>query len=1031
VNFKVNDPTAVDSFSLWGNGGHFLGHFGMNQLPLHLPDFLWNGLIFNHIRVCTGNTPGCCKEIQFLAPDCLPFKPCEITNLFVQTGPCTSDSTYKVTLNFNATNPGNGTFIVWANGSVLDTFNLSEAPIVIPDFPWNGGNNDVVTVCIGGTPGTDPNGCCKTKEFPVPDCLGVCDITDFQVIPGDCAPNTNTYPLTIKFNVTHPGNDSFDVYANGDLIGTYLLSQLPLTIPNYPSSGNPVDVIKVCINDQPNCCAITEFQTPDCGAQPCDVFDLTVTIGDCNPDGGYHLTINFGVTNPGNNLFDVYANGQLFGTYALSQLPLHIPNFPNNGNAIDLIKVCINDQPNCCILKEFQGPNCNANCHIFDLAVQVGDCNPLGGYHITINFGVTNPGNDFFDVWANGQFFGTFPLNQLPLHIPNFPGNGNNGDFIKVCINDHPDCCVVADFQAPNCDDCAITNLHVDTGDCNPDSTYHLFLDFDVNNTNATQFSLFGNGINLGIFNINQLPLHIPNFPWDGAGPNDFLKVCMLTNISSTTCCKTIEFPIPDCLHDGPCDINDLHVDTGICTDDSSYVLKFNFDVVNPPSNVFGVWANGQFLGMYGLGQLPITIQNFPWNGGPNDVLRICFGNTNAPPTACCAEIEFPVPDCLGNQNCEIFNMVVDPGDCTGDSTYNLALNFQVVNPLSNTFSVWANGDLFGTFNLNQLPLILQNFPWNGGNNDVVKVCFVSPNGVLGCCKTVEFPVPTCLGNGGNCEIFGMVVDPGNCSSDSTYSLFLNFQVANQPGNIFGVWANGVFQGTFNLNQLPLNFPNFPWNGGANDVVKVCFLDNAGNASCCRTLEFQVPDCLGNNDDCHIWDVMAIRTPCLCGQFFVAITLNHENGSASGFDLVGNGHNYGNYPYNTQQPIILGPFPGDGSTVYEFGAVDHENGDCEDGFVLGTVQCLTIIEEPGFAASLVISPNPASNWVNVTAQLASGTAIGQATVEVFHADGRLIQTQTVANAASFQLDVSNLPAGVYRMAIQGGAGRLDGSFSKL
>lgn len=938
VNVQVADSSAVDSFALWGNGQP-LGHFGLNQLPLHIPNFAWNGLIFNSVRVCTGNDPGCCKELQFLAPDCLPFDTCEVTNIFVQTGACTSDSTYKVVLNFNATNPGNGTFIVWANGTVLDTFNLSEAPITIPNFPWNGGPNDVITVCIGGSnvPGTTLGGCCKTKEFPVPSCLGTCDIFDLHVVAGDCDPNSNTYPITINFGVTHPGNALFDVWANGEYLGSFPLNQLPLTIPHYEASGNAVDVIKVCINDQPNCCAITEFETPNCGGQ---------------------------------------------------------------------------------------------DCHIFDLMVQVGDCNPAGGYKVTINFNVTNPGNDLFDVWANGQLFGTFPLNQLPLVIPNFPAGGNPVDLIKVCINDHPDCCISAEFLAPICDDCAIFDLHVDTGDCNPDSTYHLTLNFGYSNTTATEFTVFGNGINLGVFNINQLPLHIPNFPWDGAGPNDFLKVCFVGNNVGGVCCETIEFPTPACLH-GNCDINDLHVDTGACTSDSTYVLSFGFQVVNPPANTFGVWANGQFLGMYGLGQLPITIQNFPWNGGNNDVLKVCFAPNAAGTPACCAEIEFAVPTCLGNNNdCEIFDMVVDPGDCTSDSTYNAVLNFQVQNPLSNTFSVWANGTIFGTFNLSQLPLVLQNVPWNGGNNDVIKVCFVSPNGVLGCCKTIEFPVPDCLGNGGNCEIFGMVVDPGDCSSDSTYSLFLNFQAQNPPGNIFGVWANGVFQGTFNLNQLPLNFPNFPWNGGVNDVVKVCFLDNAGTATCCRSLEFEVPTCLGNNDDCHIWDVVAIRTGCLCGQFFVALTFNHDNGSSGGYDVVGNGNNYGNHPYNAQQPIILGPFPGDGTTVYEFGVTDHENGNCEDGFVLGIVECETAVADPGSASSLVISPNPASNWVNVTAMLENGANVGQAAVKVYHADGRLLQTQMVGNAASFQLDVSHLPSGVFRLSIEASAGRLDGTFTK-
>ena len=89
-----------------------------------------------------------------------------------------------------------------------------------------------------------------------------------------------------------------------------------------------------------------------------------------------------------------------------------------------------------------------------------------------------------------------------------------------------------------------------------------------------------------------------------------------------------------------------------------------------------------------------------------------------------------------------------------------------------------------------------------------------------------------------------------------------------------------------------------------------------------------------------------------------------------------------------------------------------------------------ITEVGGKASSLVLSPNPASNWLNVTAMLENGTDVGQATVKVYHADGRLVQTQEVPNAASFMMDISNLPGGVYRLSVQAGSGRLEGSFTK-
>ena len=89
------------------------------------------------------------------------------------------------------------------------------------------------------------------------------------------------------------------------------------------------------------------------------------------------------------------------------------------------------------------------------------------------------------------------------------------------------------------------------------------------------------------------------------------------------------------------------------------------------------------------------------------------------------------------------------------------------------------------------------------------------------------------------------------------------------------------------------------------------------------------------------------------------------------------------------------------------------------------------VVDPGQGSGmLTLSPNPTVNWLNVTALLENGSVIGQANVEVYATDGRLVQTNTVANGANFQLDVSNLPSGVYRLVLLAASGRLEGTFAK-
>jgi len=1043
VNFTVNDSTMVDSFQLWGNGDDF-GTFGLDQLPLYIADFPWNGGIFSYIKVCTGNTPTCCKEYQFLAPDCLPFGPCEVTSIAVQTGVCNADSTYKVYLNFQATNPGDGTFIVWANGALVDTFPLTAVPLTLDSFPWGGDSTDVVKICISNT---DTVPCCREEAFQAPSCFfpDSCAITNVVIDPGGCSPDGQSYSLYLDFDVTDPGNDFFEVWANnGQYLGIFPLSQLPITIPEFPCTNSGIGVLKICINDNPNCCVIEEFQAPNCctGTDPCEITNLTVETGDCTSDNTYEVWVNFDVTNPLGDEYGVWANGQFLGSFPLDSLPLYIPDFPWNGGLNDVVKVCLmsdsTSMVGCCKTKEFSVPDClDQPCEIYNLTVETGACTSDSTYTVTINFQVDNPPTDIFSLWANGTLYGTFDLNQLPLTISDFPWDGGANDVVKVCMGDANDpnaqftCCRTKEFHVPGCLKCEVYDLTVETGDCTSNSTYEVWIDFEVANPPSNTFELWVNGNLYGSFNVDSLPLYIPDFPWDG-GSNDVVKVCFSNNNGAIGCCRTKEFAVPDCLDPGgPCHISDVTVETGDCTGDSTYTVTINFQVDNPPSDSFGLWANGNFFGTYNLNDLPLTITDFPWDGGPIDHVKVCFFNDLNPPGQpfCCHTKPFHVPDCLDPGGpCEIYDLTVETGDCTGDSTYTVTVNFQVDNPPSDSFDLWANGNFFGTYSLNDLPLTITDFPWDGGSNDVVKVCLGNTN-TNSCCRTKEFHVPDCLDPGGPCEIYDLVVDTGGCTGDSTYTVTINFQVDNPPSNTFGVWANGQFLGNFNLDSLPLTITDFPWDGGPNDVVKVCFPSNTGAITCCKTKEFAVPDCIGQGP-CHIFDLQVLHTPCLCGEFFAILTFEHENGGAEGFDIVGNGNNYGNFPYNTPQPIILGPFPGNGTTEYEFAVVDHLNPDCADGFNLGTVDCMTPVINPGDDGKLVLSPNPAANWMNVAAQFGNGSTIGEATVQIYHADGRLVRTVTVANGNNFQLDVADLPAGIYRLTLIAAAGRMEGTFAR-
>ena len=1054
LNFKVTTPTPTAAkFAVWADNGDFLGTHSLNDLPLAL-NFPWNGDKVDALKVCLLNADGeeiCCKVIQFDAPPCVGVS-CGIFDLEVKTGDCFSNGTYEVWINFQTPANTLNKFGVWSGtGKFLGFFSTANLPIYIKNFPASGNSTDKVIVCFNSA-------CCETLEFNAPDCASQpCNIVDLVVDVGDCT-SDSTYKIAINFHLSGPVpgvNLPFTVSTtSGQFLGTFNTADLPITILNFPWSGNSTDAIKICVGNSVTtyCCKVKEFKAPACLGDPCGIFNLKVETGDCNADGTYQIWVNFQSTASLSGAFGVWAgNGTFLGVYSVNDLPVHIKNFPGSGNPVDVVKVCLigttAGTPLCCRTKEFKAPDCSGNpCGLNDLEVKVGNCTSDKTYEVWVSFKVNTPSNTTkFELYANGTLFGTYPLSALPLYIPNFPWNGGNNDVVKVCIVSPLTviCCETLEFKVPDClqsGPCEIYDFKVDPGGCTSDKTYKLYLNFKVHNPgSATHFAVWANGTLFGTYPLSALPLTIQNFPW-GGGSVDAVKVCLVTSNVPTpnqqTCCAVKEFHVPDCLTH-QCEIYDLKVETGDCNPDGTYHAWINFKVQNPPalSTHFGVWANGQLLGFFPLTQLPLHIPNFPTNGGPNDVVKICLSNTGA--TGCCAVKEFPVPNCTGT-GCEIKDLKVEIGDCNSDGTYHAWVKFTAVTTSANAkFGLWANGQFIGNYSMADLPVHIPNFPANSGPNDVVKVCILgtSPNVPALCCKTIEFPAPDCSNH--PCEIVDLEVQTGDCNPDGTYHAWVDFKVSNNTpvGLFFGLWANGEFLGSFPLTAVPYHIEHFPTDVGPNDLVKVCLVTpNSTQPLCCKTIEFPVPDCLGG--DCKITDLQVLTTPCLCGQFFALITFEHKNGGSDGFDIVGNGHNYGNFPYNKQQPIIIGPLDGDGMTEYEFVVKDHLYPDCHDAFDLGTVDCMdqivarTTMSNMSSTGKLALAPNPTSSWLSVTAQLNSGSVVGQATAEIRQADGRLVRTIVVPNGSNFQLDVAELPSGLYRLSLQTAESRLESTFAK-
>ena len=109
------------------------------------------------------------------------------------------------------------------------------------------------------------------------------------------------------------------------------------------------------------------------------------------------------------------------------------------------------------------------------------------------------------------------------------------------------------------------------------------------------------------------------------------------------------------------------------------------------------------------------------------------------------------------------------------------------------------------------------------------------------------------------------------------------------------------------------------------------------NQNCCVSTIVDQPNCSGLA--CEIFEVLAERQPCTGGQFMVGVDLEYQTGSGLGFQLLGNGNNYGTFNYS-ELPVIIGPFDGSGPAPYEIVAIDLQHSTCSNLTTMDAYNCL-------------------------------------------------------------------------------------------
>jgi hypothetical protein len=88
---------------------------------------------------------------------------------------------------------------------------------------------------------------------------------------------------------------------------------------------------------------------------------------------------------------------------------------------------------------------------------------------------------------------------------------------------------------------------------------------------------------------------------------------------------------------------------------------------------------------------------------------------------------------------CTISNLTIETGECIEANVYNFDFDFNVADNESELFDVYINGDYIESYNVNDLPITIEEFQGSSSGVDTFLVCM---NDAENCCADMLIESP-------------------------------------------------------------------------------------------------------------------------------------------------------------------------------------------------------------------------------------------------------------------------------------------------
>ncbi len=441
ISFDIEFNTSLESdgFQIQiGNNVYGPYQYGLNSYNVgSIPNTGESQLI---VQIIDQGDNSCSIDTTIQIASCV----CSFDDI-VLTQFCDSDSLTQIQLDFNPIGEFNDSFDIT---SVINTqrFSYNELPVTISGLPSENISLEISDAL---------NPFCLMMYTEEIECILNCSITNFEVELMSCE-ELGIANLSFTFDYENLSNDTLALSYNGNNIGNYIVEDSTEYFAPFVDIDCELDFNSFTLAPIDDVICTAEFSMPNINCcSPCDISDVEI-ISTCFDDMSGSLFIDFEYDGDTTDIFDLYILGDLYGTFTYSQIPLNI----------SISSISAGDYPysiefTLCSIEDTFPFNCDEECMVENIQMDTLNCSE-GMFTASLNFDHTE-GNDSFSLIVNEMIDGTYALDDLPLEVGPYEGDGITDYTFTISIFDIESCIGIFDFGILDCGPNAIDDLFLDS----------------------------------------------------------------------------------------------------------------------------------------------------------------------------------------------------------------------------------------------------------------------------------------------------------------------------------------------------------------------------------------------------------------------------------------------------------------------------------------------------------------------------------------------------------------------------------------